>query len=101
MTYVAGFVNTTIVGDINAGVQTLTVADATGITSGMILPIEDSVNSENITVESVSGNVITLTTPTSNPHADGAGVSLIPQAVKLATVRDCKFPAESTHGWRS
>lgn len=91
MTYIAGFVNTTLAQSYSAPTSTLTVVDATGIVAGQVLPIEDSVNSENVTVLSVSGNVITLTAPTVNTHTQGAGVSLIPQVVKEATVLIATF----------
>jgi hypothetical protein len=90
MTYVAGFVNTTITQASQNGDMTLTVADATGITAGMVLPIEDGANSENAIVQSVSGNVVQLASACTM-HQKGTGVSLVPQIAKLATVMVATF----------
>lgn len=91
MSYVAGFVSTTLGAATLANATTFTVADPTGITVGLTIPIEDGVNSEDVTVQSISGNVITPTSPLVNPHAIGAGVSLIPQEVKQAVIMIATF----------
>lgn len=83
-TYVNGYPNTVISGATLAGVTTLTVKDATGIIAGNTLTVYDSMNTEDVTVDSVAGNTLTLVGPTEYEHVDGVSISAIPPAVKEA-----------------
>lgn len=85
-TYTAGYMNTTLQSAASAGATTITVKDATGATAGSKFTIYDGANTEDCTVQSVNGNVITLSSPLVNNHAANIPVSAIPNQIKLATI---------------
>jgi hypothetical protein len=82
----------------SAGATALTVANATGIyggiaatatqtvPSGSSLGIFDGQYSESIQVASIAGNVLTLQSPTTQPHTSNVVVTALPAAVKQAIV---------------
>lgn len=87
-TYVNGYANTTLNGAVDALAQTITVNNVIGFTVGEQFTIYDvnEANTEYCTVQSINGNVITLTAPLVFPHTDKTAVSAIPDAVKQATI---------------
>lgn len=85
-TYVAGYMNTQLQSAATSGATTITVKDATGVYTGLKFTIYDGVNTENCTVQSVNGNVITLSSPLLYSHNAGVSVSAIPSPVKQATI---------------
>ena len=87
-TYVAGYANTTIT-SATAGQTTLTVANGTGITAGLLLKIYDGYNSEFVTVDSTytfGSTTIPLVAPLVNSHASGISISALPPAIKEAAI---------------
>jgi hypothetical protein len=85
-TYISGYVNTTIATASNAATSSITVSDSTAIYAGTSLNIVDGRFSEQVTVSSVSGNTVTLSSPLSNAHAVGTGIHAMPGAVKEAAI---------------
>lgn len=91
-TYVAGYPNAALTQASAAGATTLTVDDATGILAGSGDPntttctVYDSAQTETVTVASVTDNSLTLAAPTAFAHGVGVRVSVLPEAVTLATI---------------
>lgn len=88
LTYVAGFANSLLTAIANAGASTLTLDNVLGVAPGMSLNIFDPANGqdETVTVQSVTGNVVTLVGVTLYTHAVGVNVSALPAAIKQAVV---------------
>lgn len=87
-TYVAGFVNTTIVSGA-AAASTLVVADPVGIVPGQFLRIYDGASTESVTVASTytyGSTTVPLTAPLIYTHADGAAIGNMPNAIKQACI---------------
>jgi hypothetical protein len=85
-TYIAGYVNTTCTGSLNA--STLTVANVAGILPGETYRIIDGAFSESVTVDNsyvYGSTTILLTAPLAFAHT-GAGFSNMPFAIKQATI---------------
>jgi hypothetical protein len=85
-TYIAGYVNTTCTGALNA--STLTVASPAGILPGETYRIIDGANAESVTVASnytYGSTTVPLTAPLAFAHT-GAGFSNMPFAIKQATI---------------
>jgi hypothetical protein len=85
-TYIAGYVNTTCTGALNA--STLTVANPAGILPGETYRIIDGANAESVTVASnytYGSTTVPLTAPLAFAHT-GAGFSNMPFAIKQATI---------------
>jgi len=85
-TYIAGYVNTTCTGALNA--STLTVANPSGILPGETYRIIDGANAESVTVASnytYGATAVPLTAPLAFAHT-GAGFSNMPFAIKQATI---------------
>lgn len=91
MTYAAGFVCTTLTNAPIAGATSVQVADATGITGGQVIPLYDGSYSESLHVDSVNGTTVNLSQPLANTHTIGCGVSLVPEAIKQATIMIATF----------
>lgn len=91
MTYVAGFVCTTLTQSTNVGDTNIQVYDATGIAAGQVIPLYDSANSEPLYIASVNGDTVTLSQPLAYEHAIGCGVSLVPEDIKQATIMIATF----------
>lgn len=85
-TYTNGYTNTYISGNVLAGAQTINIKDATGSNQGQVLTIYDSQNTEQVTVQSVNGNAITLVSPLQFAHNDSTPFSALPASVKQATI---------------
>lgn len=86
--YVNGFPVMDVSGTVAQGVSTITTKQTpTGVEQGTILTLVDGINSEDVTVQSISGNVITLSSPVVNDHSTSVGLTLsgIPDAIKTAT----------------
>lgn len=86
--YVAGYVNTTIV-TATATQSTLTVLNGSGFLPGEQYRIYDGANSETITVASTytyPSTTVPITAPLAFTHASGVAISNLPNAVKEACV---------------
>lgn len=87
-TYVAGYVNTTIVTAV-AGATNITVADGTGFMAGQHYRIYDGSKSERVTIASTytyGSTTIPLTAPLTHNHAAGIAISNLPNALKEACI---------------
>jgi len=88
-TYVAGYVNTTMITTTNAGATSLTVDDPTGIIAGQHYRIYDGARSERVTVSTnyTYGNpVVTFVNPMIFAHGAGAAFGNLPNALKQACI---------------
>ena len=84
--YVNGYPVTTLAEPCASGASTITVVSALGMIPGVVLTISDIPNTESVGVESVSGNVVTLTGTTVSAHLAGTYTSALPEAVKQAAI---------------
>ena len=87
-TYVAGYVNTTIV-SATAAATSLTVASGLGIVAGGSLRIYDGANSEMVTVASTytdGSTTVPLTSALGFTHAAGVAIGNLPNAIKQAAI---------------
>ena len=87
-TYVAGYVNTTIV-TATATQTTLTVTSGAGFIAGQSYRIYDGASSETITVASTytfGSTTIPLTSALAFTHAAGVAIGNMPSAIKQATI---------------
>ncbi len=85
-TYINGYPNTLTKDPSPAGSGTIDVINPVGLTQGQLLTIYDNEFTEEITVQSVAGNVVTLSTPTLFDHAANIPISNLPAHVKQACV---------------
>jgi hypothetical protein len=86
LTYVAGFANTALTVGSAAGDRTQSVAGTVGLFPGLQVRINDPGQSENITILSVAGSVVTYATPLVQAHAAVTNVSALPGNIKLAAI---------------
>lgn len=87
-TYVAGYVNTTIV-TATATQTTLTVTSGAGFIAGQSYRIYDGASSETITVASTytfGSTTVPLTSALAYTHAAGVAIGNMPSAIKQATI---------------
>ena len=87
-TYVAGYVNTTIV-TATATQSTLTVTSGAGFIAGQSYRIYDGASSETITVASTytfGSTTVPLTSALGFTHAAGVAIGNMPSAIKQATI---------------
>jgi hypothetical protein len=87
-TYVAGYVNTTIV-TATATQTTLTVTSGAGFIAGQSYRIYDGASSETITVASTytfGSTTVPLTSALGFTHAAGVAIGNMPSAIKQATI---------------
>jgi hypothetical protein len=84
--YVNGYPVTTLADACAAAADSITVVSSLGMIPGMVLTISDNPNTETVGVESVSGNVVTLTGTTQYAHAEGIYTSSLPEAIKQAAI---------------
>ncbi len=84
--YVSGYANCLLMAAVSIGATSFTVDSPLGILPGMTVSIYDPANSEQVSVLSVSGNVVTVNTPFQFAHAVGVAVSTLPPAVKEAAI---------------
>lgn len=88
-TYTAGYVNTTLAAQANAGATTLTVVDSHGIQAGAVLRINDGANQETVTVASTytyGSTTVPLTSATLYTHASGVAIGNLPNSIKEAAI---------------
>jgi hypothetical protein len=85
-TYVNGFPNAFLAANASSGATTLSLTSTVGIYAGTQLSIWDGMNDENVTVASVSGNVITLSAATQHAHGVGTNISNLPAEIKQAVI---------------
>jgi len=84
--YVSGYANCLLTVAVSIGATSFTVDSPLGIIPGMTVSIYDPVDSEQVSVLSVSGNVVTVNTPFQFAHGVGVAVSTLPPAVKEAAI---------------
>lgn len=89
-TYVNGWPNTLLAGDVIAGGTSLPLVDPTGVYAGTQLRIYDRDRTEMVTVSAITGSTATVA-PLAYDHspaniAGGLAVSALPAAVKQATI---------------
>ena len=87
-TYVNGYANT-LIDSATAGIASLTVTDATGVTAGQMLKIYDGQYSENVTVDSsyvFGSTTVPLTNTLLYNHSTGVSISALPPAIKEAAI---------------
>jgi hypothetical protein len=84
--YVNGYPVTALAEPCTSGASTITVVSALGMIPGVVLTISDIPNTESVGVESVSGNVVTLTGTTQSAHNEGTYTSALPEAIKQAAI---------------
>ena len=88
-TYIAGYANTTTVGDTAVGDTSIEVEDPTGILPGEQYRIFDGANTERVTVSdsyTFGDAVVTLQAPMRYAHLEGATFSNLPNAIKEACI---------------
>lgn len=94
-TYLAGYPNTTLSGNVSAGATSITVTSALGIygqqtglqvTTGTNLTIYDGALTEQVQVTAVNGSTLTLSAALVNAHNSGVSVSAFPAAIKQAVI---------------
>lgn len=90
-TYVNGWPVTGLAADVALGGAQITVKDSAGIIAGDRLAIYNSDKTEDVVVQSVTGNVVTLTAGTASAHTAGTGalavgISAMPAQVKEAAI---------------
>lgn len=86
MQYVAGYANSILTVAATAGDNTITVDSALGVVATMGLRVNDPGQDEQITVLSVTGNVLQLAAPLRFGHSVGVNVSALPASVKQAVI---------------
>lgn len=87
-TYVAGYVNTTIVSAV-AGDSSLVVANHEGIIAGCMLRIYDGYKSQTVFVDEsyvYGSTTVPLTAPLLHDHAAGVAIGNLPNAIKEACI---------------
>lgn len=84
--YVNGWANALLSETATAGSSIITVDNPVGMTEGVQLTIFDAGKSEVVYVDSVVGNVVTLTAPLAHTHLAEVNVSAFPDAIKQAVV---------------
>lgn len=92
-TYINGYPVTTLTVPAVAGESTITVKDPTGILpvnvpdmTGRVLTITDGRLLEQVTVDTVAGNVVTTAAPLLFDHKAGTGVNDLPEDIEEATL---------------
>lgn len=85
VTYVNGFPNTLLTNAATAAAATVTVDDIMGVRVGDNLEVMDD-PAEGIIVNSIAGNVITLSSPLVAAHAAGVRITAIPRDITRAAV---------------
>jgi hypothetical protein len=88
-TYIAGYANTSTVGDTIVGDTSLEVEDATGILPGEQYRIFDGANTERVTVSdsyTFGDTTVTLQAPMKYAHLEGATFTNLPNAIKQACI---------------
>jgi hypothetical protein len=85
-TYVAGYPTTQLTAPAAAGANSLTVRDATGITTGAVLRLWTPGLEEAVTVTAVTGNVLTVAGSLANDHAVEDTISSLPTTARQAVI---------------
>lgn len=89
-TYTAGWPFTTLTGGTyNPGTTSMTVANTTGITTGIQMWIVDAEKVEAVTVASVAGSTVTFTAATTGTYAASNEVALtaVPRDLRTAAIQ--------------
>lgn len=85
-TYVNGWPVSSLSSSVSSGATTLPLTNTVGIISGTLLTIYDGINTEQVTVSSVSGSNVTISTPLQYAHSSGIHVSSLPDDVREACI---------------
>jgi hypothetical protein len=85
-TYVNGWPVSSLASNVSAGATTLPLTNTVGIIAGTLLTIYDGINTEQVTVSSVSGSNVTISTPLQYAHNSGIHVSSLPDDVREACI---------------
>lgn len=85
-TYTAGWPTTVLTVQAVAAATAVTVADPTGIIAGQLLTLANGADLSNVIVDSVAGQVVTLTAPLTGTWPVGCGLSQVPNDVREATI---------------
>lgn len=85
-TYVNGWPVTVLTSAVQAGATSLTLDNAVGIVPGALMTVYDGAVTEQVTVQSVSGNSIVLASPVASAHPAGVHVSSLPDDVRQACI---------------
>lgn len=84
--YVNGYANSELTAPSVIGATSVTVASTVGMYPGVELTINDPGNTESVIISSVSGNVVSFTTPLVFAHEAGNNISALPDSIKQAIV---------------
>lgn len=79
-----GWPNTVLAADQNPGDTTITVLDPTDISAGSVLQLTNPGVEETVTVDSITGSTVTLTSGLLNGQTTGCGTTAIPSDVREA-----------------
>ena len=85
-TYVNGFGNSFLSAIASAGTTAIPVQSSLGFYPGQTVTLWDGMNTENVSIASVSSTTVTLTTGTSYSHGVGCNLSALPASVKQAVI---------------
>jgi len=88
-TYEAGYPNSTLTADVDAGASTLHLSDATGLLPGGVLRLTEPGAEETITVAddyTIGSTTVGLASALLYDHTSGAGASAIPADVKTGVI---------------
>lgn len=91
VTYVNGYANTTLAGNVPAGATAITVTSALGVLPGMPLTVIDDTEAatEHVTVAAgytPGSTTVPLAAALVNAHTGGVAVSALPRAIKQAVI---------------
>lgn len=84
--YVAGWVTTQLTNAQNIGDTIITVNNPAGVVPGLYLRLTAGAIQNTYQVASLTGSVVTLTSPLVETWAAGTGVSEVPEDIKEATI---------------
>lgn len=85
-TYTSGFAVTSVGADSLVGATSLTLVNTTGIVVGTSMTVGTNLTVDYVTVESVTGNVVTLAAPTVFAHVVGDPASALPDDIRQAVI---------------
>ena len=84
--YVNGFANGFLSANASSGATSFAVTNVLGMYLGQTLTIWDGMNDENVTISTINGSTLTLTSPLKYAHAPGVNISALPATVKQAVI---------------
>lgn len=84
--YVNGYANSLLAANATAGSTTVTLNSTLGVVPNLPLTFSDPGTTELAYVSSVTGNVVSLSTPLASAHNAGVSVGALPPVIKEATI---------------